>query len=1196
MKNKESDIAIVGLGAVFPGARNPFEFWGDILAGANRITEIPDSHWNSESYFDKNPKAKDKTYCKQGGFIPKVSFDPLSYGLPPSSITATDSGQIVGLIVAKQVIDNYLRGREFDLNREKVSVILGTTGATELIMDLSSRLESPKIEAALKSENFDDIQIERVIHKFKASYPEWQESSFPGLLNNVVSGRIAHRLNLKGTNYVTDAACASSLAAVKLAIDELLLKRSDMVVTGGVDTLNTILMYMCFSKTPALSPSQKCCPFDSASDGTIVGEGVGMLALKRLEDALTNKDRVYAVIKGVGSSSDGLGKSIYAPKPEGQARAIKSSYDMAGFSPNTLGLIEAHGTGTRAGDECELEGLNLTLKSYKASNSDIAIGSVKSQIGHTKAAAGAAGMVKASLALYHKVLPPSINVSSPNQKLKKHELLYINTHKKPWIKSHIHPRRAGVSSFGFGGTNFHIALEEHYQINQKYRVFPTELYLACGNSEVDLTNSLTKMANDIKEGRLKQLAENSQRDFDYKKSYRIAIVSKPEILLDKIENIISAINNNSLHEIKTNGIFYSKTKNDLGKIAFLFPGQASQYLEMGSDLSCYFETARNIWDQASSFEIFNKTSKLHEIVYPRSSFTPSERKQKEITLRQTNWAQPAISITSASYLKFLHSLNIKADYHAGHSLGELSALWASGVYTLEDLATITRVRGNLMSHSSLEDSGMIAVNLTEQECQSFLNKHRFSWVIANINGPQQTVISGSLKNIHNIKDKLLISNIKYKELPVSAGFHSPIMDSLKTPFYDSIHHLNFKIPTTPVISGSDASFFPNHPNNIKAKITNNISLPVRFIDTVKTLYNKGVRTFIELGPNNILSQLTKNILKDKNVKIIYLDKAGKDSLQSIWDLVAQLSAAGFPVDFRPLKDEFVSEPRIRHPKHAIEINGANIKKHELEQGSYVLAKTTKVNSRDICGTSFKQSPIKKTEEAASMNRESEDQAHIAWLKTATEAHEGLLKVHENFQKQMAQVHLSYLQMKEKTPLNQEEIIEHKPKELTQQIIPSHIDTKTQNNTDILVSKETPYIAEEVTEVNESIYEDQTFESNLDDNKSDENQNIHKPEKDNDDPDTLSEIISCVANKTGYPADMLNKDQSLEEDLGVDSIKRVEIFSSLSEKFIKLQDTDAADLNEIQTISDIFTFIKKDDSYPVKKKTLHNTKQAMTSLQ
>ena len=456
-------IAIVGVSALFPGSTDATGFWRDILEGRDLITDVPASHWLVDDYYDPDPSAPDKTYARRGGFLDPVGFDALGFGVPPSSLPATDTSQLLALILAQTVLQDAAREQFEHMDRSRISVILGVTSAQELLFSMVSRLQRPVWVKALRESGLPEDEVQAACERIAANYVPWQESSFPGLLGNVVAGRIANRLNLGGTNCVTDAACASALSALSMAISELQLGNSDLVISGGVDTLNDIFMYMCFSKTPALSPTGDCRPFSDKADGTMLGEGLGMMALKRLADAERDGDRIYAVIRGIGTSSDGRAKSVYAPVPEGQAQALRRAYAVAGYGPDTVELVEAHGTGTKAGDVAEFEGLRQVFDATGAGRRQwCALGSVKSQIGHTKAAAGAAGLFKAVMALHHKVLPPSIKIDAPNPKLDiEQSAFYLNTRTRPWIRGSAHPRRASVSAFGFGGSNFHVTLEEY---------------------------------------------------------------------------------------------------------------------------------------------------------------------------------------------------------------------------------------------------------------------------------------------------------------------------------------------------------------------------------------------------------------------------------------------------------------------------------------------------------------------------------------------------------------------------------------------------------------------------------------------------------------------------------------------------------------------------------------------------------------
>ncbi|MGL5046498.1 MAG: beta-ketoacyl synthase N-terminal-like domain-containing protein, partial [Shewanella sp.] len=406
---KDMPVAIVGMASIFANSRYLNKFWDLISEKIDAITDIPDTHWRAEDYYDADKSKADKSYCKRGGFMPDVDFNPMEFGLPPNILELTDTSQLLSLVVAKEVLTDANLPADYD--RDRIGITLGVGGGQKISHSLNARLQYPVLKKVFKSSGLSDEDSEMLIKKFQDQYIHWEENSFPGSLGNVIAGRIANRFVFGGMNCVVDAACAGSLAAMRMALTELTECRSDMMITGGVCTDNSPSMYMSFSKTPAFTTNETIQPFDVDSKGMMIGEGIGMVALKRLEDAKRDGDRIYAVIKGVGASSDGKFKSIYAPRPEGQAKALERAYDDAGFAPHSIGLIEAHGTGTAAGDVAEFNGLKSVFSQGCDTNQHIALGSVKSQVGHTKSTAGTAGVIKAALALHHKVLPATINVS-----------------------------------------------------------------------------------------------------------------------------------------------------------------------------------------------------------------------------------------------------------------------------------------------------------------------------------------------------------------------------------------------------------------------------------------------------------------------------------------------------------------------------------------------------------------------------------------------------------------------------------------------------------------------------------------------------------------------------------------------------------------------------------------------------------------
>ncbi|MGH2895729.1 MAG: beta-ketoacyl synthase N-terminal-like domain-containing protein, partial [Solirubrobacteraceae bacterium] len=449
-----ADVAIIGLACILPGASDVTSFWANVLGKVDAIREVPRERWDWRAMYDADPAARDKVYSRWGGFIDPVEFDPMAMGLPPRSLSSIEPFQLLALITAQAALrDAGYESRPFD--RERTSVILGAGGGgADLAVGYTVRSAVPTLLPDLEPD------AERRLYD---RLPEWTEDSFAGLLMNVAAGRIANRLDFGGTNYTVDAACASSLAAIGLGVRELTTGTSDVVLAGGVDAIQNPFAYLCFSKTHALSPRGRCRPFDATADGIAISEGFATVVLKRLADAERDGDRIYAVIRGVGAASDGRDRSLTAPRPEGQMRALRRAYAQAGFSPSTVGLVEAHGTGTVAGDGAEVQALSSVFSEEATQRQWCAIGSVKSMIGHTKATAGVAGLTKTALALHHRVLPPTIGVSEPNPKANFPDSpFYVNSEARPWLTGAApHPRRAGVSAFGFGGTDFHVVVEEY---------------------------------------------------------------------------------------------------------------------------------------------------------------------------------------------------------------------------------------------------------------------------------------------------------------------------------------------------------------------------------------------------------------------------------------------------------------------------------------------------------------------------------------------------------------------------------------------------------------------------------------------------------------------------------------------------------------------------------------------------------------
>ncbi|MGK3990388.1 SDR family NAD(P)-dependent oxidoreductase [Sorangium sp. So ce136] len=929
-------IAVVGVSAIFPGSLDAHGFWRDIMAGTDLITDVPETHWLIEDYYDPDPSAPDKTYAKRGAFLKNVPFDPLEWGVPPSIVPATDTTQLLALIVAKRVLEDAAQGQFESMNRERMSVILGVTSAQELLASMVSRIQRPVWARALRELGYPEDEVKRACDTISGKYVPWQESSFPGLLGNVVAGRIANRLDLGGTNCVTDAACASSLSAMSMAINELALGQSDLVIAGGCDTMNDAFMYMCFSKTPALSRSGDCRPFSDKADGTLLGEGIGMVALKRLDDAERDGDRVYAVIRGIGSSSDGRSKSVYAPVPEGQAKALRRTYAAAGYGPETVELMEAHGTGTKAGDAAEFEGLRVMFdEAGRADRQWCALGSVKSQIGHTKAAAGAAGLFKAIMALHHKVLPPTIKVDKPNPKLEIEKTpFYLNTEARPWIRASDHPRRASVSSFGFGGSNFHVALEEYTGPAPRawrVRALPAELVLLSADTPAALADRARALAKAAETPEaLRFLARESVLSFDASRPARLGLCATDEAdLARKLEQVAAHLVAKPEQALAA-PLVHCASGEAPGQVAFLFPGQGSQYVAMGADALMTFDAARAAWDAAADVAIGD--APLQEVVFPRPVFSDEDRRAQEARLRETRWAQPAIGATSLAHLALLEALGVRADAFAGHSFGEITALHAAGALSAADLLRVARRRGELMGEASAERGAMIAVPRAIDEVRAL---GLGDVVVANHNGPKQVVLSGSVAAIEAAEERLRGLGIQARRLDVAAAFHSPLVSEASAPFREFLGGIAVEAPGAPVYSNAEVEPYPGGGDAARDRLAQQLAEPVRFVEQIERMYAAGVRTFVEVGPGSVLTNLVGDILSGRPHRAVALDRKGKHGVTSLFEAVARLAVAGVPVDARVLWDGFAApvDPRaLPKPKLALPINGSNYGKPYPPQG------------------------------------------------------------------------------------------------------------------------------------------------------------------------------------------------------------------------------------------------------------------------
>ncbi|MDZ7400880.1 MAG: SDR family NAD(P)-dependent oxidoreductase [candidate division KSB1 bacterium] len=915
IKNNKNEVAIIGIACWYPGARNPLELWENILARRRQFRRMPDCRLPLSDYFDPDPKVPDKTYGDQAAVIDGYEYDWVGNRIPKSTYEVTDIVHWLAVDVAMEA----MRDAGYDkttLPKERTGVLLGNTLTGEFTRSNSFRMRWPYVAKALRktasalnlSPDFTR-QFEQYLEEcFKSPFPQVTEDTLAGGLSNTIAGRICNYLDLKGGGYTVDGACSSSLLAICRAADCLVHGDLDLAFAGGVDISIDTFEMIGFAKTGAITPDEMKV-YDKNGKGFIPGEGCGFVVLKRLEDARADKNYVYAVIRGWGISSDGRG-GITAPSSTGQSLALRRAYEKAGYHPRTVDFVEGHGTGTSVGDPIEVEGIMLADDSQIADQpipertKKKGLTSLKSIIGHTKAAAGIGGLIKATIAVNRRVLPPTAGITEPHPIFneKAHHIYPIQFGE---VRDPNSKLRAGVSAMGFGGINTHVTLESGDAPSPKLKSpldersllashQSTELFVLAAenvNQMIEQAQKLSSIARDISLAEMADLSADLAQKINPTHRFRAAMIaSRPKELVDKLNQLTKMIAEGPLAPGETRVSPFKDIwignclKNP--RVAFLCSGQGAQQLNMGRMLVERHPWLRELVNQADAWVGEQNDRLLSEYIFrPTDQADAQQLAEWKRQLTETRIAQPAICLTSLLWSKKLARLGIEPSAVAGHSLGELTAFHLAGALNEKELLKLAALRGQAMSASSDQAGTMISLGCDVTAAQALASHVSGYWTIANINSPTQTVIAGEKIALQEILKQAKTKGIQAVELPVSNAFHSKFVhhsaqilrEQAKLPeqYFSRGIQLYSGMTGDLVVDGIALR------DHFAQQITN----PVNFIALVKSIASVS-DLVIEVGPGNILSNLTRAILEDSPLPCLPVEsRSGADK-----DLNAILAA------------------------------------------------------------------------------------------------------------------------------------------------------------------------------------------------------------------------------------------------------------------------------------------------------------------
>ena len=811
-----SEIAIIGMAGRFPGAPNIAAFWNNLRDGVESISCFTDEQLLASGV---DPEAlKSARYVKAGAVLEGVElFDAAFFGFTPRAAAGMDPQQRLFLECVWEAIE--AAGYDTERYKGPISVFAGAGMSSYLVNNLYANPEFFALAG---------------MHQ---SYLTNTQDSLATL--------VAYKLNLRGACYTVGTFCSTSLVALHLACQSLLNFECDMAVAGGVKVAVPQHTGYWFEETGIVSPDGRCRPFDAKAQGTLFGNAVGVVVLKRLKDAIADGDSIDAVILGSATNNDGSLKVSYtAPSVTGQSEVIVEALANAGVSPETITYVEAHGTATALGDPTEVAALTRAFRSGTQKKGFCGLGAVKSNIGHVDSAAGVAGVIKTVLALKNKQIPPSLHFQEPNPNIDFESTpFYVNSTLSEWKSDGI-PRRAGVSSFGIGGTNAHVILQEAPVAEPPSPSRSHQLLLLSARTKSALETA-TRNAIDFFKGHAGlNLADTAytlqtgRRAFNYRRF----IVCRD---VDDTVSVLGGADSNRMataHQDKRNP-----------PVAFMFPGGGAQYVQMGAELYATEPIFREEVDRCCDILQSRLSLDIRQMIYPDVA-AAEETVQK---LNQTSIALPALFAMEYALAKLWMTWGIHPTAMIGHSSGEYVAACLAGVFSLEDALVLVARRGQLMQ--SRQGGNMLAVQLPENEIRSLIDSELS---LAAINGPSSCTVSGAEKAVEDFKEQLTKRNVDCRLLHISIASHSSMMDPILDAFASEVKKTRRNRPQIPFLSNVTGTWITPEEAMAPDYWVRHLRHTVQFSDGVRELLKEPNRVFLEVGPGNTLSSLVKRHLSE----------------------------------------------------------------------------------------------------------------------------------------------------------------------------------------------------------------------------------------------------------------------------------------------------------------------------------------------